>query len=126
MFSWTTVALARGGSAAKEQGLTPKRYCGFIRTELFVKPTHSGLLLNYRLPRCCENSYPKESNKRACRRAVVTGIFGVMTLRECSGVQHWLTFLMEITHIQDHVDKELTEAIHITMETPSSSTNLGW
>ena len=32
----------------------------------------------------------------------------------------------EITHIQDHVDKELTEAIPVTMETPSLSTNLGW
>ena len=45
----------------KEQGLTPKRYSGSIWTELFVKPTHSGVMFNYRLPRRCGNSgeHPK-------------------------------------------------------------------
>ena len=63
-----------------------------VTVAVFDEPMHSGVIVNYRVPRRCDNSYHKESTQRASRRAAVTGIFGVMTLRECFGVQHW--FLM--------------------------------
>ena len=72
LFSWTTVVLAHGCFAAKKQGLALKHCSGSIWTE----PTHSGVILNYRLPRCSDNSYPKENIQKACRRAAETGIFG--------------------------------------------------